>query len=408
MATSANAYPQRVTKCMVIDFCDTAKIRGKELDPLVSKIKVQKTLSLHMADYIMTRRMNNGSTALRDTMSGQPLEFLRHIRPYPLKRRNLVMTSLAARAGAVLHNIARQGTHLKNNRVHKFALDMRYNLVLGDYRRVREFMNETDKIGSCPNESKHSGRNARSHNPSKGGRCLINCIGGSKIWMHNAVVSALAKRINGKGFVATAQESTIHQTVRKQADITVIRQTDVSKPLYVDVTVVQQESNLKSAPKIKLTKSDHIVTCEDIEGKFVSRNHIFRKGTSRKLRAYADARKEEVSQGGESKPSVYSFAMDTNGSFCDTAILFLKKIAVVKFSDEPGSAPLLAWKRANWVQETCSLIQDTLLHTASFYFHRGLHRCFPGDYDHLFNSPANSRLDNNTSGRSPIYIPAAG
>ena len=111
---------------------------------------------------------------------------------------------------------------------------------------------------------------------------------------------------------------------------------------------------------------------------------------------------------GESKPSVYSFAMDTNGSFCDTAILFLKKIAVVKFSDEPGSAPLLAWKRANWVQETCSLIQDTLLHTASFYFHRGLHKCFPGDYDHLFNSPANSRLDNNTSGRSPIYIPAAG
>ena len=208
--------------------------------------------------------------------------------------------------------------------------------------------------------------------------------------------------------MATPQESTIHQTVRKQADITVIRQTDVSKPLYVDVTVVQQESNLKSAPRLKLTKSDHIVTCEDLEGKFVSRNHIFRKGTSRKLRAYAEARKEEVSQGGESKPSVYSFAMDTNGSFCDTAILFLKKIAVVKFSDEPGSEPLLAWKRANWVQETCSLIQDTLLHTASFYFHRGLHKCFPGDYDHLFNSPANSRLDNNTSGRSPIYIPAAG
>ena len=44
---------------------DTAPIRGKDLDPLVSKIKVQKTLSLHMADYIMTRRMNNGSTALR-------------------------------------------------------------------------------------------------------------------------------------------------------------------------------------------------------------------------------------------------------------------------------------------------------------------------------------------------------
>ena len=111
--------------------------------------------------------------------------------------------------------------------------------------------------------------------------------------------------------------------------------------------MIQQDGNLKSVPRLKVTKSDHIDCCEDLEGNFVSRNHIFRKGTSRKLKAYAKARKEETSQGGESKPSVYSFAMDTNGSLCDTAILFLKKIAVVKFSDEAGSEPLLAWKRAN-------------------------------------------------------------
>ena len=60
-----------------------------------------------------------------------------------------------------------------------------------------------------------------------------------------------------------------------------------------------------------------------MEGKFVSRNHIFLKGTSRKLKAYAEARKKEISQGGGLKPSVYSFAMDTHGSFCDTAIHFL-------------------------------------------------------------------------------------
>ena len=100
--------------------------------------------------------------------------------------------------------------------------------------------------------------------------------------------------------------------------------------------------------------------------------------------------------------------MDTNGGFCDTAILFLKKIAVVKFSNEPGSEPLLAWKRANCVQETCLLIQATLLRTASFYFHEGHQKCFPVDYDHLFNNPVNNRIDNNTSGRSPTYIPAAG
>ena len=55
-----------------------------------------------------------------------------------------------------------------NNKEHKYALDMRYNLVLGDYRRLRDLKNESDRMGSCPHESKHSGRNARSHNPQKG------------------------------------------------------------------------------------------------------------------------------------------------------------------------------------------------------------------------------------------------
>ena len=116
-----------------------------------------------------------------------------------------------------------------------------------------------------------------------------------------------------------------------------------------------------------------------MEGKFVSRNHIFLKGTSRKLTAYAEAIKKEISQGGKSTPAVYPFAMDTNGSFCDMAIIFLKKIAVVKFSNEPGSEPLLAWKRANWVQETCQLIQAATLPAASRYFHRGLRQCFTND-----------------------------
>ena len=141
-----------------------------------------------------------------------------------------------------------------------------------------------------------------------------------------------------------------------------------------------------------------------MEGKFVSRNHVFQKGTSHTLQAYAEAQKKEISQGGGSKPSVYPFAMDTHGSFCDTAIHFLKKIAVVKFSNEPGSEPLLAWKRANWVQETCLLIQSTVLRAASLYFHRGLRKCFAKDYARLFDS----RIDNDVSGHSPTYIPDAG
>ena len=94
--------------------------------------------------------------------------------------------------------------------------------------------------------------------------------------------------------------------------------------------------------------------------------------------------------------------------FCDTSILFLKKLAVVKFSNEPGSEPLIAWKRANWVQETCLLIQSTVLRAASLYFHRGLRRCFTDDYELLFDSPVSRRLDNTVLGHSPPHIPAAG
>ena len=91
-----------------------------------------------------------------------------------------------------------------------------------------------------------------------------------------------------------------------------------------------------------------------------------------------------------------------------TSILFLKKLAVVKFSNEPGSEPLIAWKRANWVQETCLLIQSTVLRAASLYFHRGLRRCFTDDYELLFDSPVSRRLDNTVLGHSPPHIPAAG
>ena len=387
---------------------DTANIQGKEGAPLVAKVKIQKTLSLHLCDYVMNLRMQNNSTNPKDVLSGRTLDFPRYVQSYPLRRQKLVMTQLVARAGAVLHNIARiKPTHM-NNVDFKFALDMRYNLVLGDYRRLREARRESDKMGSCPNPVTHAGRNQRGNNPSKGGRCLINCIRDAKIRLHNVVVAVLSKRIKGKGFAAEPREHLVHQTQRKRADIEVRADSEVNKPFYVDVTIVQQESDGKRAPRVKLQTSDNIVCCKDLEGEFVSRNHIFRKGTSKKLMAYAKARTQEISQGGESTPSVYPFAMDTSGSFCDTAILFLKKIAMVKFSNEPGSEPLLAWKRASWVQETCSLIQAAVLRTASRLFHRGLRECFEKDYERLFDVPRQSRTDNDVSGLSPIYIPAAG
>ena len=67
---------------------------------------------------------------------------------------------------------------------------------------------------------------------------LINCIGGPKIYLHDAVVATHAKRINGKGFGAKPGEAIFHQTVRKQADITVRPMSDIGEPFYVDVTVI--------------------------------------------------------------------------------------------------------------------------------------------------------------------------
>ena len=56
-----------------------------------------------------------------------------------------------------------------NNIDFKFALDMRYNSVLGSYRRLREFRNEADKLGTCPHSAIHAGdRNRRGNNSSKG------------------------------------------------------------------------------------------------------------------------------------------------------------------------------------------------------------------------------------------------
>ena len=88
--------------------------------------------------------------------------------------------------------------------------------------------------------------------PTKGWRCLINCTRGSKIWLNNAVVATLTKRINGKSFTAEPGERLVHNTVRKQADIEIIKHSDISKPFRVDVTIVQQESDLKSAPRVNI------------------------------------------------------------------------------------------------------------------------------------------------------------
>ena len=51
-----------------------------------------------------------------------------------------------------------------------------------------------------------------------------------------------------------AREHLVHQTQRKRADIEVRADSDVNKPFYVDVTIVQQESDGNWAPRRKLKR----------------------------------------------------------------------------------------------------------------------------------------------------------
>ena len=64
---------------------DTAQIQDREKDPLIAKVKLQKTLSLHLADHIMTLRMDSNRTAPTDVLSGATLDFLAALgAPVPL------------------------------------------------------------------------------------------------------------------------------------------------------------------------------------------------------------------------------------------------------------------------------------------------------------------------------------
>ena len=80
-------------------------------------------------------------------LSGRALEFLQHIPPYPLRRRNLIMTPFLAGAGAVLQNISRQNAPNLENKAHKLELDMEYTLVLGSNRHLKDFTKESGQDG---------------------------------------------------------------------------------------------------------------------------------------------------------------------------------------------------------------------------------------------------------------------
>ena len=76
--------------------------------------------------------------------------------------------------------------------------------------------------------------------------------------------------------------------------------------------------------------------------------------------------------------------MNTQGGFCDAAVLSLKQMANIKFKNLTTTKRKTAWIKAQWVNETCRDLQAKLIKTAAFFHNRALKHHFPDSYRLLF------------------------
>ena len=77
-------------------------------------------------------------------------------------------------------------------------------------------------------------------------------------------------------------------------------------------------------------------------------NHIF-SATSNKLRKYKRCHDNACENGRSPSSVVVPFAVDTLGKFCSVAVIFLKRIAKIKFEKIPGSIEFKDLTAATWV-----------------------------------------------------------
>ena len=78
--------------------------------------------------------------------------------------------------------------------------------------------------------------------------------------------------------------------------------------------------------------------------------------------------------------------MNTQGGFCDLAILSLKQMANRKFTLSSATKQKLTWLKAQWVNETCRNLQAKVIKTAAFCHNRALQDLFPDSYRLLFTT----------------------
>ena len=183
------------------------------------------------------------------------------------------------------------------------------------------------------------------------------------------------------------QEDQPFPTINRRTDITVKSLDNMAKPFcYFDTTISNKAADSSDRPKtIKLTDKDHTDCCLQMNASYVRDNYLYRATSYNKNRLYAKARKENYENGDHSpSPTIYPFGMNTQGGFCDLAILSLKQMANRKFTLSSATKQKLNWLKAQWVNETCRDLQAKVIKSAAFCHNRALRDLYPDNYRLLF------------------------
>ena len=115
--------------------------------------------------------------------------------------------------------------------------------------------------------------------------------------------------------------------------------------------------NRKNTDPQKIVLCDNIVCCRDLLlNEIVVNNHIF-SATANKLRKYKGCYENACVNGRPPSSVIVPFAVDTLGNFCSVAIIFLKKLAKIKFEKIHESKVFQDLTASTWVNTTCRDIQ---------------------------------------------------
>ena len=78
---------------------------------------------------------------------------------------------------------------------------------------------------------------------------------------------------------------------------------------------------------------------------------------------------------------VIPFVVDSLGNFCSVAIIFLKKIAKIKFEKIRGSKGFQDLTASTWINTTCRDLQAAIIKTCAYNDRSALKLAFGEEYD---------------------------